>query len=117
MSSSRPRNSGSMPSLSSRLRRSASEEKLNRFLVQLRQLDQLHEVHAAVASFAFRQKRVRHAEVLGNLALAEADFFSCVYQALKHIVVHSLVRSGPGLSRLSGFGFGTLLHNLSLWKP
>ena len=55
--------------------------------------------------------------MFGNFALAEANFFSCVYQAAKHIIVYSLVRGGPGLSRLSSFGFGTLLHYLSLWKP
>ncbi|WP_241655057.1 hypothetical protein [Granulicella sibirica] len=48
--------------------------------------------------------------------MAKTNFFSCVNQAAKHITMHYLVRSGPGLSRLSGFGFGTLLHNLRLWK-
>ena len=96
---------------------SASEEELDGLLVELCQLDQLHEVYTAITGFALRQERMRHAQVLGDFALAEANFFSCVYQPLKHTIVCPLVRSSPCLARLSSLGFGSLLHISSVWKP
>jgi hypothetical protein len=85
--------------------------------VELCQLDQLHKVYTPITGFALRQERMRHAQVFGDFPLAEANFFSRVYQTLKHVVVYTLVRSGPRLARLSGLGVGSLLHISSAWKP
>jgi hypothetical protein len=55
---------------------SVGKEILDRFSVQLRKLKQFHDIHPAVAGFAFRQERMGQTQGGGNLPLGHSGFLA-----------------------------------------
>ena len=87
---------------------------MRRFPVEFCELQEFHDVNAALARFALRQKGMRKAQMLGNFALIEAGFLSGCDQSLKDCIIFSLKGRRPRFARPASLGFDRLAHLSSL---
>lgn len=77
---------------------STGEEMVDRLPVNLRQLQQFHDINTAVTALAFSEKVVRTAHHGGNLMLRQAGLLPRRDQPFQQDVVSTLELSGTRLS-------------------